>query len=57
MKKFPGKITMEVILQKHYFVEGFEEQGKNNKGEDLPPKLVKLDPVLGRGLAADQEAF
>jgi hypothetical protein len=57
MKKFPGKILLKVILKERCFVEHVKEQYKNDKRKELPPKPVRLRPVLSQRLAAKQKTF
>jgi hypothetical protein len=57
MKKFPGKVIMQMVLLERYFAKHLEEQGKNKGRKKLPPQPVKLGPVLTQGVAAEQEVF
>jgi hypothetical protein len=55
MKQFPDKVIVKVICPKHRFIESLEKQRKKDEGKYLPPKSVRLGPVLGQGPAAKKE--
>jgi hypothetical protein len=57
MKKCLGKVIMQVIFAEIYFTKRLEEQGENDKKKEMPPNFVKMNPVLGRRLAVEEDVF
>jgi hypothetical protein len=57
MKKSQGKVMVKAVLPKRYPAEPLEEQGKKDKGKELPPKPAELGPVLKQRAAVKQKFF